>query len=154
MRLGGADPFAKVKNLITEMISKLEAEADAEAQEKAWCDEQIAKTEEKRSDLEADIAKLTSKIDVAAAKSADLKSQVKKLQAELAALAKLQAEMDKLRQESHAAFVQAKADLELGLQGVRQALAILREYYGGSTVFVQNIMQQPAKPELHTAATG
>merc|ERR1711972_684866 len=85
-----------------------------------------------------------------AAKSADLKSQVKELQAELAALAKLQAEMDKLRQESHAAFVQAKADLELGLQGVRQAIATLRKYYGGSAA----LMQQPAKPELHTAATG
>merc|ERR1711920_1111404 len=46
MRLGasgGDDPFAKVKGLISEMISKLEDEADAEAEEKAWCDEQIAK---------------------------------------------------------------------------------------------------------------
>merc|ERR1711920_739631 len=132
------------------MISKLEAEADAEAEEKAWCDEQIAKTEEKKTDLESDIAKLTAKIDVANAKSADLKNQVKELQAELAALAKLQAEMDSIRQESHAAFVQAKADLELGLQGVRQAISILREYYGASAAFVQ----QPAKPELHAKATG
>merc|ERR1712137_470342 len=91
MRLGGADPFVKVRGLIEEMISKLEAEADAEAEEKAWCDEQIAKTEEKKVDLESDIAKLTAKIDVASAKSADLKKQVKELQAELAALAKLQA---------------------------------------------------------------
>merc|ERR1712190_432887 len=122
---GGDDPFAKVKGLISEMISKLEAEAEAEATEKAWCDEQIAKTEEKKTDLGSDIAKLTGKIDVASAKSTDLKSQVKELQAELAALAKLQAQMDKIRQESHAAFVTAKADLQLGLEGVRQALTIL-----------------------------
>merc|ERR1711920_433316 len=153
MRLGssgGDDPFAKVKGLISEMISKLEAEADAEATEKAWCDEQIAKTEEKKNDLESDIAKLTAKIDVATAKSADLKNQVKELQAELAALAKLQAEMDKIRQEEHAAFVQAKADLELGLQGVRQALTVLREYYGGASALVQQ--PQPAKPELFAKA--
>merc|ERR1712113_334617 len=134
MRLGssgGDDPFAKVKGLISDMISKLEAEADAEAEEKAWCDEQIAKTEEKKTDLESDIAKLTAKIDKASAKSAELKAEVKELQAELAALAKLQAEMDRIRQEEHAAFVQAKADLELGLEGVRQALTVLREYYGG-----------------------
>merc|ERR1712039_996412 len=88
MRLGssgGDDPFAKVKGLISEMISKLEAEADAEAEEKAWCDEQIAKTEVKKNDLESDIAN---------AKSTDLKAQVKELQTELAELAKLQAEMD------------------------------------------------------------
>merc|ERR1712190_338044 len=95
---GGDDPFAKVKGLISEMISKLEAEAEAEATEKAWCDEQIAKTEEKKNDLESDIAKLTGKIDVASAKSTDLKSQVKTLQEQLAALAKLQAEMDQTRQ--------------------------------------------------------
>merc|ERR1719203_1487790 len=155
MRLGtsGADDsFSKVKGLISEMISKLEAEADAEASEKAWCDEQIAKTEEKKVDLESDIAKLTAKIDVSSAKSADLKSEVKELQSELAALAKLQAEMDQIRQESHAAFVQAKADLELGLQGVRQALTVLREYYGGSAAFLQQ--PQPAKPLVHAAATG
>merc|ERR1712151_891027 len=152
-RLGnsaGEDPFAKVKGLISDMISKLEAEADAEAEEKAWCDEQIAKTEEKKTDLESDIAKLSAKIDVASAKSAELKSEVKQLQAELAALAKLQAEMDQIRQEEHAAFVQAKADLELGLQGVRQALTVLREYYGGAAALVQQ--PQPAKPELFAKA--
>merc|ERR1712113_845832 len=78
--------------------------------------------------------------------------EVKELQAELAALAKLQAEMDRIRQEEHAAFVQAKADLELGLEGVRQALTVLREYYGGSASFLQQ--PQPSKPLLHSAATG
>merc|ERR1712087_113635 len=149
--VGGDDPFKKVKGLISDMIKKLEAEASAEATEKAWCDEQIAKTEEKKSDLESDIAKLTAKIDVATAKSADLKDQVKELQAELAALAKLQAEMDKARQEEHAAFVQAKADLELGLEGVRGALTILRGYYGGAS-FVQQ--PRPEMPELHAKASG
>merc|ERR1712217_735896 len=149
---GGDDPFGKVKGLISEMISKLEAEADAEAEEKAWCDEQIAKTEEKKTDLESDIAKLTAKIDVASAKSADLKKEVKELQAELAALAKLQAEMDAIRQEQRAAFAQAKADLELGLQGVRQALTVLREYYGGAAALVQQ--PQPARPELFAKAAG
>jgi len=152
----GSDPFGKVKELITQMISKLQSEADAEASEKAWCDEQIAKTEEKKSDLESDIAKLTGKIDVAASKSANLKNEVKTLQAELAQLAKLQAQMDKIRRESHADFVQAEADLQLGLQGVRQALSILREYYGGSASLLQgsSLAAQPAMPEFHSKATG
>ena len=61
----GEDPFAKVKNLISEMIVKLEKEAEAEATEKAYCDEQMSKTEAKKSELENDIAKLTAKIDKA-----------------------------------------------------------------------------------------
>merc|ERR1712113_612283 len=146
----GDDPFVKVRGLISDMISKLEAEAQAEASEKAYCDEQMAKTEAKKGELEEDIAKLTSKIDTAAARSAGLKEDVKELQAELAALARLQAEMDKIRSESHAAYVQAKADLELGLEGVRKALGVLRDYYGSAAALVQ----QPAKPELHEKATG
>merc|ERR1712039_507395 len=118
--------------------------------EKAYCDEQIAKTEAKKAELEEDIAKLTSKIDTAAARSAGLKEDVKQLQAELAALAKLQAEMDNTRSEQNAAYVQAKADLELGLEGVRKALGVLRDYYGSSAA----LLQQPARPELHVKATG
>merc|ERR1719181_177003 len=147
----GDDPFAKVKGLISDMILKLEKEAEAEATEKAYCDEQIAKTEAKKADLENTIASLTSKIDRAAAKSAGLKEDVKELQAELAALAKSQAEMDSLRSEQNANYLVAKADLEQGLGGVRKALTVLRDYYGGSAAMLQQDadlnMRQPAKPE-------
>merc|ERR1719333_1397031 len=74
---GGDDVFAKVKGLITDMITKLEAEAKSEATEKAYCDEELAKTEAKKGELEGEVSKLTSKIDLAAAKSAGLKEDVK-----------------------------------------------------------------------------
>merc|ERR1740129_257206 len=100
----GEDPFAKIKGLIQDMIAKLEGEAGAEATEKAYCDEQMAKTEFKKGELEDDIAKMTSKIDTAAAKSAQLKAEIQELENELSALAKEQAEMDKIRMESHADY--------------------------------------------------
>jgi len=148
---GGDDVFAKVKGLIQDMIDRLLKEAAEEATEKAFCDEEMAKTEEKKADLNADIAKLSSKIDVAAARSAKLKEEVKKLQEELAALAKLQAEMDKIRQEENAAFIQAKSDLEQGLDGVRQAISVLRDYYAEEETA---LVQQPAMPEKHVSAVG
>merc|ERR1719215_2187615 len=130
----GADVFAKIKGLIGDMIAKLEKEAGEDAEEKAYCDEQMAKTEAKKSDLEDDTAKMTSKIDSAAAKSAKLKEEVRELEAELAALTKEQAEMDKIRQEENADYQTAKADLELGLSGVRKALIVLRDYYGSASL--------------------
>jgi hypothetical protein len=153
----GEDPFAKVKGLITDMISKLQAQAGSEATEKSFCDEQLAKTEEKKGDLEHDLSKLTSKIDKNAAASASLKEDVKHLQAELAALAQSQAEMDKVRIESHAAYVEAKADLESGMQGVRKALSVLRDYYGSaaeSAALLQDGTDQPSATELHEKASG
>merc|ERR1719493_504691 len=141
------------------MIARLEKEAGADATEKAYCDEQLAKTEAKKSELEEDIARQTSRIDKAAATSAQLKDDISTLEAELAALARSQAEMDSIRQESHADYAQAKADLELGLSGVRKAIGVLSDYYGSSASMLQDdklgsFMQQPAAPETHAKAQG
>ena len=45
------------------------------------------------------------------------------------ALAKLQAEMDKAPTEEHEEFIAVQSDLEQGLEGVRQALKVPRDYY-------------------------
>jgi len=81
---GGEDVFTKIKGMIGDMIAKLEKEAEEDATEKAYCDEEMAKTEAKQTELEDDISKLSAKIDKAAATSAKRKEQVKELQAELA----------------------------------------------------------------------
>merc|ERR1719240_2085243 len=123
MRYGAAsgdDPFAKVKGLIVEMIAKLMKEAAEEASHKAYCDEEMSKTKAKKDELNTDIEKLTTKIDKASAKSVELKAEVKELQKELAALQEMQAEMDKVREDTHAAFLVAQADLTQGLDGVRK----------------------------------
>jgi len=159
MQYGGSssDVFAKVKGLINDMIAKLEKEAEEDAAEKAYCDEEMAKTEAKKSELEDEIEKLTTKIEQDAAKSISLKDDVKELQAELAALSKQQAEMDKIRNDQHTAFAQAKKDLDLGLGGVQKALEKLRSYYGGAA-FLQSsdmaFMQQPAMPATHGKSGG
>merc|ERR1740121_2784558 len=64
------------------------------------------------------------------ARSAEVKSEVAALQKALADLAAAQAEMTKLRGEEKDAFVSGKADMEQGIEGVREALRILNEYYG------------------------
>merc|ERR1712232_545434 len=112
------------------------------------------KSENQRNDLEATITKLTTKIDANTARSAKLKADVKELEASLAKLAEEEAEMIKIRQETHADYVQAKADYELGLTGVRQALVTLREYYASKETDETGaaFMQQPAKPKLHSKA--
>jgi len=155
----GDDVFAKVKGLIADMLTKLEAEAESEASEKAYCDQEMSKTEDKKGELDAKVTKLTSKIDLAAATSAERKAEVKDLSAELATLARQQAEMDKVRAEEKANYDTAKAELEAGIGGVQKALQVLREYYEGGA-FVQSgtnfeaFMQQPAAPKKHKASGG
>jgi len=143
------------------MIAKLEKAGGDEATEKAYCDEQMSKTAAKKSELEEDVAKMTNRIDRAASKSAQLKQEIQTLEAELSAVTKEQAAMDRIRQESHADYETAKSDLELGLSGVRHALDVLRDYYAaGSASMLQDdskfsaSMQQPVAPERHSESQG
>merc|ERR1719198_1270749 len=70
------------------------------------------------------------------AKSAKLKEEVAILSKELAELADTQAEMDKIREEEHTAYVADKAEMEEGLEGIKLALKVLREYYAKGS-FIQ-----------------
>lgn len=148
--LGLGDPFVKVKAMIAGMVERLEKEAGDEASHKEYCDKEYSETAQKTGELKHDIEKYSSKLDKAKSESATLKSEVADLQAELAETAKSQANADAVRQEESKVYVSSKTDLEQGLQGVRLALKILREYYGSSSGFVQ----QPAAPEEFKAASG
>lgn len=126
----GDDPFAKIKGLIQDMIAKLMKEAEEEASAKGYCDKEMSETKQKKDELSDEIEKLTAKIDEWTAQSKKLKEEVATLQKELADLEKSQAEMDKIRDEENSEYNTNKAEMEQGLDGIKLALKVLREYYG------------------------
>jgi len=129
IRAGGADPFEKVKGLITDMIEKLEAEAGADATKKAYCDKELKEANAKKLEKTTEIDMLSTRIDQQSAKSARLKEEVSVLQNELSKLAKAQADMDKLRIQQKETYTATRAEQMKGLEGVKLAMKLLREYY-------------------------
>jgi len=125
----GADPFAKVKSLIGDMITRLTKDGEGEASQKQYCDKETSETKQKKLEKEYAIEKLSTKIDSATAKSAKLKEQVAELQKQLAGLASSQAEMNKIRSEEKAIYTKNSAEMKAGIEGVKKALEILRDYY-------------------------
>merc|ERR1712137_1218705 len=115
----GEDPFAKAKGIIN-MTAKLDKEPEADANDKAYCDEGLAKPEATKQELDGELVALTAKIDRAAAKSAGMKADAKELQEELAILAREQAETDPMRAEQNQDYLQAKSDHILALNGVQK----------------------------------
>merc|ERR1719158_2435734 len=95
----------------------------------AFCDKEMAETNTKKDEKTDEIAKLNAAIDRMSARSAQLKDEVAALQKELAEFAATQAEMDKIRQEEHEVYTTNRPEMEEGLEGVKLALKILREYY-------------------------
>merc|ERR1719253_1594656 len=125
----GSDPFAKVKSLISDMIAQLEKGAKSEATQKAYCDKETSETKQKKLEKEHDISKFSTKIDSMSAKSAKLKEEVAEMQKELAALASSQAELDKIRSEEKGLYDKNSAEMKAGIEGVKKALSVLRDYY-------------------------
>merc|ERR1719380_335934 len=111
------------------MIATLEAEAEQDATQKAFCDKETSEATAKKDDLTAESDKLSTKIAQDKASSAKLREEVATLQKELAGMAKAKAEADELRAEEKATYEKNSAEMELGIEGVKKALSVLKEYH-------------------------
>jgi len=126
---GSKDPFSKVKVLITDMIAKLEKDSAEAADQKAWCDKELAESRAKKELTDGELEGLSTKIDSASSHSAKLKEEVATLQRELAHLAQAQSEADAIRMEEKNLYEKNKPEIDQGLQGIKLALKILNDYF-------------------------
>merc|ERR1719240_1209835 len=143
----GADPFGKVRGLIEEMIAKLISEANQEATQKAFCDEETSKSKASQTEKTMAIDKLTSRIDKAATTKAELEQKIKDLEAEIASIDKATSEATKIRTEESATNTKSAADFKQAAEAVTEAIGVLKEYYEGA--LLQTKSQQGKKaPEF------
>jgi len=124
-----ADPFAKVKQLIQELIERLLTEAANEANQKGWCDKATKDAEQKRDYAAEEIATLNSEM-------AELEALIDKLTVELADLAKAIKELEdarekaeKERKEEKAENAATVAEASAGLSAIDQAIDIISKFY-------------------------
>merc|ERR1719453_2253794 len=125
------DHFVKVRGMIKDMIAKLEADAAAEGDQKAWCDSEMEKATSKRDEnigeSEGDLAAKT-KAEAAVAK---LKEEIQQLLTEISELTTALNEATELRGKEKAENTKQKADATAGLAGVTKAMKILKDFYEG-----------------------
>jgi len=125
----GSDPMAKVKQLLADMIATLEKAAKADATQKAFCDKEISESKVKNAENQAQLDKLSTRIDGMGAQTAQLKEQSATLQEQLGQLARAQAEMNKMRFDAKALFAKHKQEMQAGITGLQKAVTVLKEYY-------------------------
>merc|ERR1719443_33151 len=129
-----ADPFEKIKGLIEDMIAKLVQEADQEATQKAFCDEEMSKSKASQAEKNMDLDKVRSRLDTAASKKADLQETVAEVQGEIADLDKATKEATSLRAEEKADYTKSAADFKDAAEAIEQAITVLKEYYEGASL--------------------
>jgi len=125
-------PFQKVKQMIMDMIERLEAEAADEASQKAWCDEQMSTTTAERDEAQSKIEDRNAFLTEKNALVAHLTEQIATLGQEIADLQKALNEETELRNTEKAANEQTIADAAAGEAAVNQALTFLTDFYSGA----------------------
>jgi len=135
-----ADPFAKVKDMIQEMVEKLLQEQAQESEHKAWCDTEMAKTKSSL-DVKTDrVEELATRLEKTKAESAKLKREGAELMGEIQALDTAVKEATAMRQAEAETWAAKKKDYETGQQACAAAIKVLRQYYEGKS-FVQTAAQ-------------
>merc|ERR1719235_1504971 len=132
--VASADPFEKVRGLIEQMIEKLVTEANEEATQKAFCDEEIGKSKAAQAEKSMTADKLTSRIDKATTTKAQLEGSIKDLEGEIAELDAGNAEATKIRTEEKATNTKSSADFKLAAEAVQGAIGVLKEYYESALI--------------------
>jgi len=124
-----ADPFAKVKKLIQDLIERLLQEAADEANQKGWCDKATADAEQKRTYAVEKVAELNSQSAELEATIGKLNQELQVLHEEIPDLEEKQEEATSMRKEEHSENQATVLEAEAGLEAVNEAIDILDKFY-------------------------
>lgn len=145
-----ADPFAKIKKLIQELVERLLQEAADEANQKGFCDKALSDARQKRDYAAEEIKELNTEMSQLEALDDKLTEELDTLAKEIAELEDSEEETTKLRKEEKAENEATVEEAKAGLEAVEEAIDILDKFYKTASKeeveleFVQNSGKGPA----------
>jgi len=127
-----ADPFAKVKQMIKDLIVKLMEQANAEADEHGYCTSELATNKETRNNKADEAEELTATVEKLTAESARLSDEMAELSDAISEIKGKQAEATTIRNEEKATNAKTVADAKDAALAVQKATEILKDFYAKS----------------------
>ena len=124
-----SDPFAKVKKMIDDMITRLMEEAKQDAEHEGFCDTELGKNKITRNKLSEDIDMLTSSVENGKSEIMMLSESTADLSKELAQLDQAVQEATVLRNGEKSKNSATVKDAEAAQTAIAAASAVLREFY-------------------------
>merc|ERR1719359_685337 len=121
--------FSKVLAMIDGMEAVLKEDQKNDDTQKAFCDKDIAKTQNEQKDAEEAIAAGEAFIEETTAESQALVDEIKSLQKEIKTLDKAVAEATEQRKEEHADFLVFQQQSNAALQLIDKAKNRLMKFY-------------------------
>jgi len=124
-----ADPMAKVKKLIQELIERLLSESASEANQKGWCDKAQNEAKQKRRNSVEAVAELNGQMAELEATESKLREELEILTTDIAELEEKQEQATKMRKEEKSENNVNVMEATAGLEAVEQAIDILDKFY-------------------------
>eukprot|EP00747_Dinoflagellata_sp_TGD_P143558 gnl/TRDRNA2_/TRDRNA2_176407_c1_seq17.p1 gnl/TRDRNA2_/TRDRNA2_176407_c1~~gnl/TRDRNA2_/TRDRNA2_176407_c1_seq17.p1 ORF type:complete len:694 (+),score=275.06 gnl/TRDRNA2_/TRDRNA2_176407_c1_seq17:88-2169(+) len=137
------DHFVKVRQMIKDLIAKLKADAKAEAEQKGFCDKEMAKAIGNRDEANMIIEEKTAKTSKLNAEKAELTADNEQLSKEIAENMKALNEATEARNKEKSANDKTLADATAGKDAVTFAMDTLKSFYEGGS-FIQTSYTPPA----------
>merc|ERR1719235_1483486 len=123
------DPFAKIKQMIKDLIVKLMEEANAEADQHAYCQTELATNKQTREIKSEEVEELTAELESQNALLEKLTTEITELSNEVAEIKKQQNEATKIRGDEKKTNTATIADAKVAQTAVEKATAVLKEFY-------------------------
>jgi uncharacterized protein YoxC len=141
-----ADPFAKVKKMIEEMITRLMQEAHEDAEHEGFCDKEMGASKVTRNKLSETIDGLTADVENGKATIAMLTKEIAELEQDVSELQSAMKESTDLRLAEKKKNEETVSDAVDASKAVAAAVAVLKDFYkkaSSATGFVQLAAGQP-----------
>jgi chromosome segregation ATPase len=131
------DHFVKVRTLIKDLLSKLKADAEAEATQKGFCDIEMKKAIDQRDEQQGIVEKSTAALAMMEAKVQQLTEEIATLSQQISDNKKALNEATTLREEEKAENEVTIADATAGKAAVESAIDVLKGFYENAFVQVK-----------------
>lgn len=123
------DPFAKINKMIKDMIAKLVAEANEEAEHKGFCDQELGANKATRDEKTEMVDTLNAEIEQLTAEENKLQQDISALSATVTELSEALSDATALRESEKTKNAATLADAKAAVQAVGQATTVLKEFY-------------------------
>jgi len=149
-----ADPFAKVKKLIDDMITRLLEEAREDAKHEGFCDKEMGKSKITRNKLTEDIDGLDAAIEEGKSTIQKLADDTATLTQEVEDLVKSMAEASELRKTEKATNKVTVEDAQAAQKAVAAATAVLKDFYEKAATATALVQAKTPNPRQWGLKTG
>jgi len=149
-----ADPFAKIKKMIKDLIVKLMEEANAEADQHAYCETELATNKQTREIKSSEVEELTAELESQNALLEQLTTEITELSDEVASIKKQQSEATNIRSAEKKTNTATIADAKVAQAAVEKATAVLKDFYSSNAAGAALVQDEGSmKQEMKQAAS-